>query len=171
MWPFCSAKVCSSAIFGTCFSYDCCNWLLYALLQNYAISIDSYSPINKFYSFIFFSLLINAVILLLICLGLVLYLYIHFLSLRCYFLYLNIIWTFIEVTLRWKYPGLCTVSLLLYVMVLKTIPQAVGYGHLWCYFSYFQLDLYREICFSSSICKSIICFLVLSLLDDVTMQL
>ena len=38
-----------------------------------------------------FSLLINAVILLWNCLVLVLYLYIHFLSLRCYFFYLNII--------------------------------------------------------------------------------
>ena len=75
---------------------------IYGLVQliiicsyNYAISIDSYSPMNKFYSFIFFSLLINAVILLLNCLVLVLYLYIHLLSLGCYFLYLNIIWTFI----------------------------------------------------------------------------
>ena len=74
--------------------------LLYVLLHNCAISIDSYSPINKFSSLIFFSLLIDAVILLLNCLVLVLYLYIHFLSLRCYFLYLNIIWTFIRVTLR-----------------------------------------------------------------------
>ena len=54
---------------------DCCNWLLCALLHNYAISIDSHSPTNKFYCFIFFSLLINAVILLLNCLVLVLYLY------------------------------------------------------------------------------------------------
>ena len=49
-----------------------------ATLHNYAISIDSFSPINKFYSFIFFSLLINAIILLLNCLVLELYLYIHF---------------------------------------------------------------------------------------------
>ena len=61
---------------------------IYGLLQliiictfNCAISIDSYSPINKVYSFIIFSLLINAVILLLNCLVLILYLYIHFLSL------------------------------------------------------------------------------------------
>ena len=46
-------------------------------------------PINKFYSFIIFSLLINTVILLLN--RLVSILYIHFLSLRRYFLYLNII--------------------------------------------------------------------------------
>ena len=38
----------------------------------------------------FFSLLINAVILLLNCLVLVLYLYTHFLSLGCYFLYLTL---------------------------------------------------------------------------------
>ena len=68
--------------------------ILYISLKMYcnrAISIDSYFPINKFYSFIMFSLLINAVILLLN--GLVLILYIHFLSLRCYFLhkhYLNL---------------------------------------------------------------------------------
>ena len=55
--------------------------IINALLHNYAISTDSYSPINKFYSFIYFSLLINAVILLLNCLVLV--------------LYLNIIWIFI----------------------------------------------------------------------------
>ena len=29
-------------------------------LHNCAISIDSYSPVNKFYSFILFNLLINA---------------------------------------------------------------------------------------------------------------
>ena len=88
---FGSVKVCSPSIFETSFSYKqrymvCCNKLLYALLYNCAISIDKYSPINKFYSFIIFSLLINAVILLLNCLVLILYLYIHFLSLRCYFL-------------------------------------------------------------------------------------
>ena len=44
--------------------------LLYidVLLHNCAISIDSYAPINTFYSFIIVSLLINAVILLLDCL-------------------------------------------------------------------------------------------------------
>ena len=68
---------------------------IYALLHNCAFSIDRYSPINKFYSLIIFSVLINAVILLLNCLVLILYLDIHFLSLRCYFLYLNIIWSFI----------------------------------------------------------------------------
>ena len=98
---FLLCKVCSAAIFETSFYYDKDIWIAatdyynYALLHNYAISIDGYSLANKFYSIIFFSLLINAVILLLNCLALVLYLYTHFLSLRCYFLYLNIIWTFI----------------------------------------------------------------------------
>ena len=41
-------------------------------LHNYAISIDSNCPINKFYSFIIFCSLINAVILLLNCLVLIL---------------------------------------------------------------------------------------------------
>ena len=63
--------MCSAAIFETYFSYDkdiliaAADYHNYTLLHNYAISIDSYSPIYKFYSFIFFSLLINAVILLL----------------------------------------------------------------------------------------------------------
>ena len=67
---FGSAKVCSPAMFDTSFSYDRDKWIAAinycnALLHNCAISMDSYSPINKFYSSIIFSLLINAVILLL----------------------------------------------------------------------------------------------------------
>ena len=60
-------------------------------------SIDIYSPVNKFYRVIIFSLLINVVILLLNCLVLIPLLYnvIHFLSFKHYFLYLNISWTFI----------------------------------------------------------------------------
>ena len=54
---FCSAKVCSLAIFETFCSYDKAIWIAatdyYMFLHNCAISIDSYSPINKFYSFIF----------------------------------------------------------------------------------------------------------------------
>ena len=78
-----SAKMCLSAIFETCFSQDKYIWiaatdLLYVLLHNYAISIYSYSPVNKFYSFIIFSILIDAVILLLNLLVLILYLYIDF---------------------------------------------------------------------------------------------
>ena len=44
-------------------------------LQNCAISIHKITPINKFYSFIIFSLLINAVMLLLDYLVLVFYLF------------------------------------------------------------------------------------------------
>ena len=54
-----SAKVCSPAIFETCFSNDKDMWIAatdyYVVLHNYVISIDSYSPINKFYSFIIIS--------------------------------------------------------------------------------------------------------------------
>ena len=71
---------------------------IYGLLQliiictfTCAISIDRYSPFNTSYSFIIFSLLIDAVILLLNCLNT---LSLHFLCLRHYFHYLNIIWTF-----------------------------------------------------------------------------
>ena len=48
--------------------YGLLQLIIYALLHNCAISIDSFSLINKFYSFINFGLLINPVILLLICL-------------------------------------------------------------------------------------------------------
>ena len=64
---FGSAKVCSPAITEKCFSHNKDIWIAathyYVLLHNCATSIDSYSPVNKFYSFIIFSLLINAVIL------------------------------------------------------------------------------------------------------------
>ena len=49
--------------------------MYYVLLVNCAISIDSYTLINKFYSLVICSLLINAVILLLNCLFL--YLSVH----------------------------------------------------------------------------------------------
>ena len=63
-FKFGSAKVCSPAIFETSFSGDKDKWIVATdyynvLLHNCAISIDSYSPINKFYSFIIFSSLIN----------------------------------------------------------------------------------------------------------------
>ena len=48
--------------------------------------------LKKFYRFIIFSFLVNVVILLLNCLGLILYLYILFLSLKDY---MDIIWAFI----------------------------------------------------------------------------
>ena len=106
------AKVCSPALFEISFPYDKDIWIA---------ATDYYMD-----SFIIFSVLINAVILLLNCLVLILYLYIHFLSLIHYFLYLNIIWSFIQLTLLLKYPDLCTVSLLLYLMVLKTISPGCG---------------------------------------------
>ena len=63
-----------------------------AILHNCANIIDSSSE-NKFYSFIILimSILINAAILLLNCIVLIPYLCMHFLSLRSYFIYLNII--------------------------------------------------------------------------------
>ena len=93
---FGSAKVCSPAIFETSFSYDKDIWIAATVyyMHFYIIVLfpmGSYSPVNKCYSFIIFSLLINAVIVLLKCLVLILYVYMHFLSLTCYFLYLNII--------------------------------------------------------------------------------
>ena len=100
IFNFCSAKVCSPAIFETCFSFDidACIASTDYYIYFYMIvlfSIDICCPVNKFYSVIGFSLLINVVMLLLNCLVLILNLYIHFLSLKHYFLYLNISWTFI----------------------------------------------------------------------------
>ena len=109
---------------------DCCKWLLYALLHNCAISIDSYSPNNKFYSFIF-SLLINVVLLLLNSLILVLYLYIHFslsemwFSLLKYYLELFITDTALKVSGSFTVSSF-TDSPLLYLMVLKTISPGCG---------------------------------------------
>ena len=67
---FGSAKMCSPAMFETCFSYD--KDILIAATDYYmhfyiscAISIDSYSHVIKFHSFIIFTLLVSAVILLL----------------------------------------------------------------------------------------------------------
>ena len=88
---FGSAKACSPAIFETCFSTDYyMNFYIIVLF-----SLTAVLQLIKFYSFIVFSILIDAVILLLNCLVLILYLYIHFLSLISYFIYLNIIWNFI----------------------------------------------------------------------------
>ena len=86
---FSFAKVCSPAIFETCFSYDKDLWIattgyyMYFYVYNCVLSINSYTPINKFDSFVIFSLLINSVILLNNYLALILY--IHFPSLRRYF--------------------------------------------------------------------------------------
>ena len=67
---FGSAKVCSPAIFETCFSFDKDIWIAATDYYMYLYTIvlffiDIYSPVNKFYSIIIFSLLINVFILLL----------------------------------------------------------------------------------------------------------
>ena len=66
---------------------------LYFLTLTYLMVLKTISPSCGVRAslMLFFSLLISAVILLLNCLVLILYFYIHFLSLRCYFVYLNII--------------------------------------------------------------------------------
>ena len=100
---FGSAKVCSLAIFETifkCFSYDKYIWIAATDFYMYfyiivLFPLTAVLQLIKFYSFIIFSILINAVILLSNYLVLILYIYLHFLSLRSYFIYLNIIWTFI----------------------------------------------------------------------------
>ena len=86
-FKFGPAKVCSPDIFETCFSYDKDIWIVATDFYVYfyiivLFPLTANSPVNK---------LNNAVILLLNCLVLKLYLYIHFVSLRHYFLYLNII--------------------------------------------------------------------------------
>ena len=95
---FGSAKAYSPAIFETCFSYDKDIWIAATdYYMNFYIIVlfllKAVLQLIKFYSFIIFSILINGVILPLNCLVLILDLYIHFLSLRSYFLCLNIIWT------------------------------------------------------------------------------
>ena len=84
---FGSAKVCSLAIFETCFSYDKDIWIASSDYYSYFYIIVLFSlaavlQLIKFYSFIIFSILINAVILLLNCIVLILYLYFHCLFLR-----------------------------------------------------------------------------------------
>ena len=79
IFSFGSAKVCSPAIFETCFSYDKDTWIASTdyYMDFYIIMlffIDIYFPVNKFYSVIIFSLLINVVMLLLNCLVLILHL-------------------------------------------------------------------------------------------------
>ena len=68
---FGSVRVCSPAIFETCFSYDKDIWIaatdfLYTFTY-LCYSIDSYSPDNTFYSFIIFSILINVLAIELSC--------------------------------------------------------------------------------------------------------
>ena len=81
---FGSAKVCSPAIVETSFSFDKDIWISATdyYMHFYIIVLFPLTAILHN-----FSLLINAVILLLNCLVSILYLYIHFLSHRCYFLY------------------------------------------------------------------------------------
>ena len=76
----CPDQVCSPAMFGTCFSYDKDTWI--AATDNYmyfeiSVIFLLTATLNKFYSFIIFSLLINDVILLMNYLVLKLYLYKH----------------------------------------------------------------------------------------------
>ena len=71
---------------------------MYVLLYNCAISIDSYTPVNKIYCFAIFSLLIIAVILLLKCLDLILYLFIQLFSLLKHYLELYITDTALKVS-------------------------------------------------------------------------
>ena len=63
---FGSAIVCSPAIFETSFSYDKDLWLTttdyYMYFYIIICAISSYTPINKCFCFIVFSLLIDAVI-------------------------------------------------------------------------------------------------------------
>ena len=99
----------------------------FSLLPTCALSADSYTSINKFYSFISFSFLINAVIILLQCLVLILYLCIHFLSVKCYsscpFIKLKTVWSkshLIFVLFHLFYISWCSTLVL----------QAVGYGQL-----------------------------------------
>ena len=105
-FSFGSAKVCSPAILEIFFSYDkdilIAATVYLCTFTYYAISINTYSSADKFYSVTIFNLLIDAVILLLNCLVLIVYLCIYFLSLRHYFLYSNIILTFTYLTLHHK---------------------------------------------------------------------
>ena len=92
-----SAKVFLFAIFKTYFSYhkDTLIAVTDFYMYFYLIVLFSLAAILKqILQHQYFSLVINAVILLLNCLVLVLYLYIHFLSLKHDFLHLHIIWTF-----------------------------------------------------------------------------
>ena len=100
IFSFGFAKVCLLAIFEKCFCFVKAIWITAIDYYMYfyiigLFSIGIFSPVNKFYGVLIFSLLINVVILLLNCLVLIPHLYIHFPSLKHYFLYLNISWTFI----------------------------------------------------------------------------
>ena len=92
LWSFCSAKVCSRAIFETSFCYYQHIWIVATdyNMHFYIIVLFPLTSILQLINFTAyflhnFSLLIYAVILLLNCLVLILHLYIHFLSLRHHF--------------------------------------------------------------------------------------
>ena len=90
IFSFDSAEVCSPAMFDACFSFDKDTWIASTDYYMYyyiilLFSINICSPVDKFYSVIIFSLLINVVILMLNCLVLILHLYIPFLSLELFF--------------------------------------------------------------------------------------
>ena len=77
------AKVCSPALFETCFSYDQEIWIAandYCMYFNIIMlfSLTAILQLKKFYSFLIFILLIDAVILLMNYLVIILYLYITF---------------------------------------------------------------------------------------------
>ena len=116
----------SAAIFETYFSCDkryleCCNGLLLCvLLPNCTVSFHTYMSVKQLYSFIAFSLLINAVILLLICL-ILFHLCIQFFSLTHYFLPLHNLHC-----LFGKSPDLHTVLLLRGLTVFNAIFPGCG---------------------------------------------
>ena len=114
-------KVCSPFKFKTYFFYHKDIWIESNDYHTYfdlivLFVLYSYTSIDKFYNFIIYNLLINAVLLLSNCPVLIhiLYLSIHFLFLACYFLYLNIIWLLTYLILfALKSPDFCIVSILL----------------------------------------------------------
>ena len=77
IFNFGSAKGCSPVIFETCFSYDKDIWIAATdyYIHFYKIVLFSLTTILQLINFTAFSLLINAVILLLNCLVFILYLY------------------------------------------------------------------------------------------------
>ena len=104
-----SAKMFSTVIFETFFFYhkdtrymNCCNPLLHILLPICAISIDSCTSYDKFYSFITFGSLINSVDFLLNCLILIYCPYIYFISLQGYFFWFPL-QNWQESEKSWKY--------------------------------------------------------------------
>ena len=102
---FGSAKVSSPAIFETCFSYDKDLWIAATdYYMNFYIIVLFLSTavlqLIKFYSFIIFSVPIHLAIEL-SCFN-TSSLHTFSFSRRSYFIYLNIVWTFIQVTLHSK---------------------------------------------------------------------